>query len=309
MNEIIQGDCLIEMQNKPDKSVQLIIIDPPYFETKGEFDFIWSSFDEYLQDVEKWAVACKRVLADNGTMFWFGSSKRIAYSQVILDKYFKLINNLVWNKGVFMGLEESEGLRSFAPCTERILMYQQKNQVEFICDDIRSYLIKEKQKSGLTLTDLNEILTGKRKGDLIAKRYFGTSQWELPTKEMYQKLQTTKFFQKEYEDLRKEYEDLRRPFSNKYNLQEILNFSNESQKTGVKIDHDTVKPIALYTALIETCSREGDLVLDPMAGSGTTGVVCKRFNRKFVLIEKEPKYVEIIKKRLKQEKSMFEDLP
>jgi DNA modification methylase len=39
----------------PDKSVQLIIADPPYFEIKGEFDFIWSSFDEYLKDVEEWA--------------------------------------------------------------------------------------------------------------------------------------------------------------------------------------------------------------------------------------------------------------
>ena len=44
----------------PDKSVQLIIADPPYFEVKGSFDFVWKSFEEYLIDVEKWAIECKR---------------------------------------------------------------------------------------------------------------------------------------------------------------------------------------------------------------------------------------------------------
>ena len=78
----------------PDKSVQLIIADPPYFEVKGEFDFIWKSFDDYLKDVEKWAIECKRLLADNGTLFWYGHAKKIAYAQIIFDKYFNLENNI-----------------------------------------------------------------------------------------------------------------------------------------------------------------------------------------------------------------------
>lgn len=60
----------------PDKSVQLIIADPPYYKVKGEFDFIWKSFDEYLKHVEKWAIECRRILSDNGTLFWYGSSKK-----------------------------------------------------------------------------------------------------------------------------------------------------------------------------------------------------------------------------------------
>ena len=55
----------------PDKCANLIIADPPYFEVKGDFDFIWKSFDDYLKDVEKWAKECKRLLADNGTLFWY----------------------------------------------------------------------------------------------------------------------------------------------------------------------------------------------------------------------------------------------
>ena len=62
--------------------------------------------------------------------------------------------------------------------------------------------------------------------------------------------------------------------------------------------HPTQKPVALFEYLIKTYTNEGDLVLDNCAGSGTTGVACKNLNRQFILIEKEPEYVEIIKKRL-----------
>ena len=70
----------------PDKCAKLIISDPPYFEVKGDFDFIWRDREHYLQDVELWAKECKRLLADNGTLFWYGHAKKIAYSQIILDK-------------------------------------------------------------------------------------------------------------------------------------------------------------------------------------------------------------------------------
>jgi len=62
--------------------------------------------------------------------------------------------------------------------------------------------------------------------------------------------------------------------------------------------HPTQKPVALFEYLIKTYTNEGDLVLDNAAGSGTTGVACKNLNRNYILIEKEPEYVEIINKRL-----------
>ena len=58
LNKIYNTDWL--NNELPDKSVHLIIADPPYFETKGDFDFIWETFEGYLKDVEKWAIECKR---------------------------------------------------------------------------------------------------------------------------------------------------------------------------------------------------------------------------------------------------------
>jgi site-specific DNA-methyltransferase (adenine-specific) len=62
--------------------------------------------------------------------------------------------------------------------------------------------------------------------------------------------------------------------------------------------HPTQKPVALFEYLIRTYTNEGDTVLDNCAGSGTTGVACINTNRKYILIEKDPAYCEIIRRRI-----------
>ena len=62
--------------------------------------------------------------------------------------------------------------------------------------------------------------------------------------------------------------------------------------------HPTQKPVLLIEYLIKTYTNEGDVILDFAAGSGTTGIACMNTNRKCILIEKEEKYCEMIKKRL-----------
>ena len=65
--------------------------------------------------------------------------------------------------------------------------------------------------------------------------------------------------------------------------------------------HPNQKPLDIMQNLIMKSTNEGDTILDPFAGSGTTGVACKNLARNFILIEKEPEYIEIIKKRLEQQ--------
>lgn len=71
------------------------------------------------------------------------------------------------------------------------------------------------------------------------------------------------------------------------------------QKYNVRGQHPTQKPVALFEYLIKTYTNKGDLVLDNCAGSGTTGVACKNLGRNYILIEKEEKYVEIARRRIK----------
>ena len=67
-----------------------------------------------------------------------------------------------------------------------------------------------------------------------------------------------------------------------------------------KTVHPTQKPVALMEYLIKTYTNEGETVLDNVMGSGTTGVACKRLNRKFIGIEQNEKYFEIAKQRIEE---------
>jgi len=64
--------------------------------------------------------------------------------------------------------------------------------------------------------------------------------------------------------------------------------------------HSTQKPIELLKRVILTSTKEGNLILDPMAGTGTTGYVAKALGRDFVMIEVNPKYVWGIEERFKK---------
>ncbi len=311
----------------PDKCANLIIADPPYYKVKGDFDFIWETFDDYLKDVEKWCLECKRILADNGTLFWYGGSKNIAYAQIIFDKHFNLINNLTWNKGSFMGLEESDGLRSFAPCTERILMYEQRGQ-KTGGEIVFEQFLKPKNPFSkyLKIEFKNAKVTNKEIAKLFPSKTGGltgcVSNWlngdNVITEEQYLKIReylNNKFLLKpyeelkaEYEELKAEYEELRRPFNNRFNLQEVLNFSNEQAKTGAKYDHDTVKPETLTRALILTCSRENDLVVVPFAGSGTECAMSAKEKRNFIgyeITEKHAKMAQDRANKILKEPTLF----
>ena len=72
--------------------------------------------------------------------------------------------------------------------------------------------------------------------------------------------------------------------------------ANNSEKVFGK--HPTQKPEGVIERAILASSNTGDLVFDPFCGSGTTGVVCKKQNRKFVGIDNNIEYLNIAKKRL-----------
>lgn len=62
--------------------------------------------------------------------------------------------------------------------------------------------------------------------------------------------------------------------------------------------HPTQKPIKLIDRFVELLSNEGDIVVDPFMGSGTTGVSCKKLNRKFIGIDQNNEYVQIAEQRI-----------
>ena len=75
-----------------------------------------------------------------------------------------------------------------------------------------------------------------------------------------------------------------------------------------KNNHPTIKPIALMEYLVKLVTREGQTVLDPFAGSGTTGIACKNLNRNAILIEREGDYIEIAGRRISAVQPLFDGI-
>jgi len=199
-----------------------------------------------------------------------------------------------------MGLEESEGLRSFAPCTERILMYSNYNYNDekgFATLKIKEYLqtiISNKDLQDILLS--NGICSNKSSAVTVAasKLNFKTTRHDFIQEHIYNLINKPK---KPYKDLIDIYNNQLRYFNNKFNLQEVLNFSNEQSKTGAKYDHDTVKPETLTRALILTCSRKNDLVVVPFAGSGTECAMSAKEKRPFIGYEITEKHAKMSQDR------------
>jgi site-specific DNA-methyltransferase (adenine-specific) len=74
------------------------------------------------------------------------------------------------------------------------------------------------------------------------------------------------------------------------------------QYSGNKL-HPTQKPVSALTPLVLAYSEKNDIVLDPFAGSGTTGIAARQTGRHFILFEKDEQYFQAAQKRL------AEDLP
>lgn len=85
---------------------------------------------------------------------------------------------------------------------------------------------------------------------------------------------------------------------NKVDLNHLYNRVDHSEPVSKK-RHPTQKPLSLMEKFVLLSTKEGDTILDPFMGSGTTGVVTERNNRHFIGFEKEEKYFKIAEERLK----------
>ena len=80
--------------------------------------------------------------------------------------------------------------------------------------------------------------------------------------------------------------------------QEKFNVPQKNRPTTSKNIHPTTKPVKLMSYIITLFTREGDWVIDPFLGSGTTGIASKLLNRNFIGIEREKEYFDICEERL-----------
>jgi len=86
----------------------------------------------------------------------------------------------------------------------------------------------------------------------------------------------------------------------------ILNLPKKGEKKYGK--HPTQKPLSVLERILLASTKEGDIVLDPFNGSGTTGIMCSMLNRKYIGIDKDKEYLDLTIKRYKDAKQIKEEI-
>ena len=304
----------------------LIHADPPYGLKKQRFGIHGDNAnrDDLLDFNRKWIGVTLDVLEDNGSFYCWGNNEGLMDIYAFIMRPLRrapyknrmTFRNLVtWDKGSGQG-QLSELHRMFATADEKCLFYMkgQQDYGETKADywegwePIRRYFENEKKKSGLTNDQLAKIDSSR------VTHYWAKSQWEMPNEANWNKLRTyciehgIDAFREEYEHIREEYEHIREEWrktrayfdntsenmNSVWHFQRVLAGTKEWKEAK---GFPTIKPVALCKRVVTVSAREGDVVLDPFGGSGSTLIACEDTNRRCRMMEITPRHVANIIKR------------
>lgn len=280
--KLYPGCCLEQLQKVPNKSIQLICIDPPYNINKDE----WDNIDNYVIWLTNVVALLETKLKNSGSFFIFHNEME-TIAELILsirqNTKLKLKQMITWNKrfnesrqkGYLDGYVVKNDMHMFNKMCEYILFYTFENH-----ELIRQTRI-EKNVSQLTIS--REILS--RTGGLTGWYSNIETGKNHPTKETM--VPITKH-------LGLEYDDVVPKFRNQKTSHSVWNYDMAKRN---KV-HITPKPIDLLENIIKHTTDEGDLMLDCFAGSGSFGKAAQNTNRNCILIEKEQKYCAFIQSEL-----------
>ena len=304
--ELWQGDCLVESDNIPSGSVDLVLTDLPYGNMKGAQLDGWNGtktdWDDAVEPTEVHNLA-NRILRMNGKMVLF--SQEPYTTELIKNSISNLpfSYRMIWEKDHFANAL----LANKAPVShcEDILVFSKTHDHEAL-HPLRQYFATVMDYIGLTKKGIVERIG--QKADHTFRT--GSTQFSLCTEETYSELirvfgiDKMKGF-KPYKELKPIDDQFKKSLPSTFNLWEGSKYKSNILKYKKDYDgyHPTQKPVLLLEDLVKTFSNEGDLVVDLTMGSGSTGVACKNTGRNFIGIELDDEYFGIAKERIEMQSS------
>ena len=298
-NIIYNEDCINGMKaHINDESIDLIVADPPYFKVVGEkWDYLWRTEEDYIEWSKEWIQEAVRTLRKGGSFYLFGYFRMLSRLLPVLEECgLELRQQIILNKGMqAVSGRATKGYKIFPNVTESIL---------FLYKDSKPYVkqfLKQRQLDlGLTSKEINEALGVKSNGGGMWSIYTGKNVCkQLPTEELWHKLEKILDFEIPYDKISQ-------TFNAQIGVTDVwddINFYGEKGRF-----HPTQKPLKLIERLVLASSNEGDIILDPFMGSGTTAVASQNNNRKYIGFEVDDKYYTKAIERLTRTQVTIEDL-
>lgn len=266
---LYHGDCLDILKNIENDYIDMIYLDPPFFTQKTQklsdsegnmyqFSDTWKSKEAYLNYLECRLVELKRVLKNDGSIFFHCDHSASWNIKILLDSIFGEKNfrsEIVWSYKRW-----SNSQKGLIPNHQTIFYYSKSSNYKFNTiygeyspttniDQILQERVRNKEGKTVYKTDDygNVVNVTEKKGVPMS------DVWEIP-------------------------------------------FLNPKAKE--RVGYPTQKPIELLDRIIKISTNENDIVLDPFCGSGTTLVSAKLLNRNYIGIDVSEDAIKLSKSRL-----------
>jgi site-specific DNA-methyltransferase (adenine-specific) len=272
INKIIHGDCVEKLKEIDANIIDMIYFDPPFFTQRKhslsnkdnsktyEFDDKYNSLDDYLYLIECVLEQSKRVLRNTGSVFLHCDKTASHYIRVVLDKILGKEN--FQSEIIWSYKRWSNAKKGLLNSHQVILFYSKTHDFKFntIYTDYSA------------TTNLDQILQERERnlnGKSVYKRdengnaVLGREKKGVP-------------------------------------LSDVWEIPYLNPKAKERAGYPTQKPVLLLNQIISIATDEGDLVLDPFCGSGTTCVSAKSLKRNYIGIDLSKDAVELAKSRLEE---------
>jgi len=270
LNKVILGDCLEILNELEENCIDLIYVDPPFFTQKtrkkrrrdngveATFRDSWPSLDAYLNWLWERLVACDRVLKADGSVFVHCDWHASHRIRTMLDDIFGYFNF------------RNEIIWSYKRWTLATAYLQRSHNNIYFYAKSEATKMNTLYEAYSPTTNLDQIWQ-KRSRDDQGKSIYAIEDGE------------TVGLDKSKRGVP---------------LRDVWDIPYLNPKAKERVGYPTQKPVELLERIVELGSNEGEVVLDPMVGSGTTLVAAKILGRSFIGIDISPEAVEISRERL-----------
>ena len=270
-SEIYQSDCLEGLKRIESASVDLVYLDPPFFTNRshklsprggGEefsFDDLWAGHSDYAEFLHKRCREFQRVLKDTGSIFFHCNKAANYIVRIVLDDIFDKSN--FQSEIIWSYKRWSNSKKGLLPAHQTILFYSKSKNFKF------NKVYTEYSES----TNVDQILQLRSRNGQRKSAYARDKQGAIIID------------------------------ANKKGvpLNDVWDIPYLNPKAKERVGYPTQKPLLLLERIISLVTDEGDTVLDPFAGSGTTLVAAKLANRKSIGFDISKDAVWLAKERLK----------
>lgn len=269
MSILLNGDCLEEMKGLDDNSIDLIFCDLPYGQTSCKWDC--------CIDLEQFWIQVMRIKKTNTPIFMTTTTKFGVSLIQSAPKKCPFRYDLVWVKSAPAGFLSAKKM----PMRKHEMVYVFYEKLPLY--DLSSHKHKFKQE----YNDYNN--KDGAYGVIKSQKGHPEPLYNPPLPVSVVKEEP---FKKGTIDGNEVYKGKKVLYRSESGLYDPPLPTTMLEIKSTRGKHSTEKPVALMSWILKYFSKEGDVVLDPTMGSGSTGVACKEMNRNFIGIEMDPEIYE-----------------